>query len=84
MLRRRVWCGGDLRTLWTHTLAAYLVPTSGGNPWWKVCGSSMLGSASVTEGHMTALPLTAGTITPRLSKRVPPPASGVDRYMKKV
>ena len=34
--------------------------------------------------RVRVLPLTAGTMTSRLSKRVPPPASGVDRYMKKV
>ena len=49
-----------------------------------VSGSSMSGSSLVTEGHSTALPLTAGTVRLRSVKRVPPPASGVDRYMKKV
>ena len=44
----------------------------------------MSGSSLVTEGHSTALPLTAGTVRLRSVKRVPPPASGVDRYMKKV
>ena len=49
-----------------------------------VSGSSMSGSSFLTEGHSTALPLTAGTVRLRSVKRVPPPASGVDRYMKKV
>ena len=44
----------------------------------------MSGSSLVTEGHSTALPLTAGTVRLRSVKRVPPPTSGVDRYMKKV
>ena len=51
---------------------------------WCVRGSSMSGSSLVTEGHSTALPFTAGTVRLRSVKRVPPPASGVDRYMKKV
>ena len=36
------------------------------------------------DGHITADPFTAGTTTPRSLNLVPPPAAGVERYMKKV
>ena len=47
----------------THTFAAYLTPTSGGSPSWWVLGSSSSGSSFRTDGHSTAEPLTAGTVS---------------------
>ena len=68
----------------SQTFDAYFIPSSTGSASWLVCGSSRLGSRLEIDGHITADPFTAGTTTPRSLNLVPPPAAGVERYMKKV
>ena len=51
---------------------------------WCVCSSGSSTSLSRSEGQSTALPLLGSTVIPRSLKRVPPPASGVVKYMKNV